>query len=122
MRLFSDFEKYKKIKLIEKNENSVTLEFSIPDTSPYYDGHFPGFPVLPAVAQVDLVVHFALEHFGINIGISKINRIKFSNIIRPENPLVLFIELGKKNIDFKISSPEGETVYSSGVMTISLIS
>jgi len=105
-------------KLIEKNENSVTLEFSIPGTSPYFDGHFPGFPVLPAVAQVDLVVRFASEHFGIGIGISKIKRIKFLNIIRPENPLILFIETDKTNIAFKISSPGGETVYSSGVMTI----
>jgi len=113
----TDFEKCNKVKLIEKNEKSVTLEFSVPGTSPYYDGHFPGFPILPAVAQVDLVVRFASEHFGINIGISKINRIKFINIIRPENPLVLFIEIDKGNIVFKISSSGGETVYSSGTMT-----
>jgi 3-hydroxymyristoyl/3-hydroxydecanoyl-(acyl carrier protein) dehydratase len=113
-----DFGKYNKIKVIEKNEKSVTLEFSIPETSPYFDGHFPGFPILPAVAQVDLVVRFASEHFGISIDISKINRIKFLDIIRPENPLVLFIEADNRKIVFKISSPGGETIYSSGVMTI----
>ncbi|MCL2043182.1 MAG: AMP-binding protein [Treponema sp.] len=126
-RLFSEgneqvnpyLRKYHNVKLIEKKENSIILEFSLHGTSHYYDGHFPGFPVLPAVAQVDLVVRFASEHFGINIGISKINRIKFLNIIRPENPLVLFIESDKKNIVFKYSSPGGEIVYSSGVMTIS---
>jgi hypothetical protein len=67
------------------------------------------------VAQVDLVVRFASEHFGISIGISKIKRIKFLNIIHPENPLILFIEADKRNIVFKISSPGDETVYSSGV-------
>ena len=105
-------------KIIEKNENSVTLEISVPASSPYFDGHFPNFPVLPAVAQVDLVVRSASEHFGINICISKINRIKFINIIRPDNPLILFIEAGNKNITFKISSPGGGTLYSSGVMAI----
>jgi len=119
----ADFGKYNKVKLIKKTENSVALEFSIPATSPYYNGHFPDLPILPGVAQVDLVVHFASEHFGISIGISKINRIKFINIIRPENPFVLFIEADKieadkKNIAFKFSSPGGETVYSSGTMTI----
>jgi acyl-CoA synthetase (AMP-forming)/AMP-acid ligase II len=116
----NDFVKYNKTKLIEKNEKSVTLEISIPDTSPYFDGHFPGFPVLPAVAQVDLVVHFASEYFGIRISVSKINRIKFLNIIRPGDPLVLFIETDKKNIVFKISSPGSETVYSSGVISVCL--
>jgi len=115
----ADFGKYNEVKLVAKNENSVALEFSIPDTSPYFDGHFPGFPVLPAVAQVDLVVRLASEHFGVNIGLSKINRVKFINIIRPGNPLLLFIEADKGNIVFNFSSPGGETVYSSGTMTIS---
>ena len=110
--------RYNKVKLIEKKETSLTLEFSIPETSPYFDGHFPDFPILPAVAQVDLVVRFASEHFGTSVCISKINRIKFLNIIRPGNPLVLFIEIDKRKINFKISSPGTETVYSSGVMTI----
>ena len=112
----ADVTQYNKVNLIEKTENSVTLELSIPQTSPYFDGHFPGFPVLPGVAQVDLVVHFAEKHFGITIDISKINRIKFSNLIRPDNPLVLFIKTENGNIAFKITSPEGETVYSSGTM------
>ena len=114
----TDVGKYNKVKLIEKTENSVALEFSIPETSPYFDGHFPGVPILPAVAQVDLIVRFAEEHFGISIDISKINRIKFSNPIRPDNLLLCFIESEKRNIVFKISSPEGETVYSSGTMTM----
>ena len=114
----ADVEKYNKVKLIEKAENSLALEFSIPETSPYFDGHFPGFPVLPAVAQVDLVVRFAEEHFGITIDISKINRIKFSNIVRPDNPLVLFLKRDSRNIVFKIASPDGETVYSSGTLTM----
>jgi len=114
----ADVTQYSKVNLIEKTETSVTLELSIPETSPYFDGHFPGFPVLPGVAQVDLIVRFAEEHFGVIIDVSKINRIKFSNPIRPDNPLVLFIKSDNQNIVFKIASPEGETVYSSGTMTM----
>ena len=114
----ADVTQYSKVNLIEKTETSVTLELSIPETSPYFDGHFPGFPILSGAAQVDLVVRFAEEHFCITIDISKIKRIKFSNIIRPDNQLVLFIKSDKGNIVFKIASPEGETVYSSGTMTM----
>ena len=111
-------ENYNKVKLIEKTENSVILQVSIPEASHYFDGHFPGFPVLPGVAQVDLVVCFAEEHFGITVDISKINRVKFANLIRPDDPIVLFIKSEKGNIVFKITSPGGETVYSSGTMTM----
>ena len=46
-------------KIIEKNENSVSLIFTIPKDSLYFDGHFPDYPILPAVAQIDIVVNFA---------------------------------------------------------------
>jgi len=103
-------------RIIQKTETSVSLEFSIPDTSPYFDGHFPGFPILPAVAQVELALRFASKYFGTSIGVSEIRKIKFSNLIRPFNPLVLTIDKKEKNISFKINSPSGETVYSRGTM------
>jgi 3-hydroxymyristoyl/3-hydroxydecanoyl-(acyl carrier protein) dehydratase len=105
-------------KIIEKTDNSVSLEFSIPGTSPCFDGHFPGFPILPAAAQADLTLRFASQYFGTRIEISEIRKIKFSNLIRPFSPVVLTIEKKGKNISFKMNSPSGETVYSCGTMVI----
>jgi len=105
-------------KVIEKDENSVTLEFSIPDTSPYFDGHFPGFPLLPAVAQIEMVLRFASLYLGTGIDVSEIPRIKCTNIIRPFTPLLLKIEKKNKNISFKTTSPDGITVYSLGTLEI----
>jgi uncharacterized membrane protein/acyl-CoA synthetase (AMP-forming)/AMP-acid ligase II len=113
--LFSD-EQGTGERIIYKNENSVSLEFSIPDTSPFFDGHFPGFPILPAVAQVELALRFAAKYFGTCIVVSEIRKLKFSNLIRPFTHLVITIDKNGKNISFKINSPSGETVYSSGTM------
>ena len=41
------------------NENSMA--WTVPHDLPYLDGHFPGLPVLPAVAMVDATTYI-LQH------------------------------------------------------------
>jgi acyl-coenzyme A synthetase/AMP-(fatty) acid ligase/3-hydroxymyristoyl/3-hydroxydecanoyl-(acyl carrier protein) dehydratase len=112
------FGKLDKEKIIEKTENSVSLEFSVPDTSPYFDGHFPGFPILPAVAQAELVLRFSARYFGTSIEPAEIKRVKFTNFIRPNAPLLLKIVKKEKSISFNISSSENDTVYSTGTVIL----
>ena len=116
----SGFDSLDMEKVIERNENSVTLEFSISGANPYYDGHFPGFPILPAVAQTELVLRFASRYLGTGIDVSEIRRIKFMNLVRPFIPLVLKLEKNEKNLSFRMSSPNGETVYSTGTLEMKL--
>jgi uncharacterized membrane protein/acyl-CoA synthetase (AMP-forming)/AMP-acid ligase II/3-hydroxymyristoyl/3-hydroxydecanoyl-(acyl carrier protein) dehydratase len=103
-------------KIIEKNENSVSVEFSIPGTSPYFDGHFNGFPILPAVAQAELIIRFAARHLGTAINPLEIKRVKFTNFIRPDTPLLLKLVKKEKSISFNLRSPENETAYSIGTI------
>ena len=106
------------VKVIEKTGNSVTLEFTVPAASPYFDGHFPDFPILPAVAQAEMVLRFAAEYLCTGIDIREIRRIKFSNFIQPDKIHFLKIEKNEKNLSFKIYAPKGGTVYSSGTIII----
>ena len=110
------FDALEKEKVIEKTDNSVSLELVIPDSSPYFDGHFPEFHLLPAVAQVELVIRFAARYLGTDIKISEIKRVKFTSFIRPGAPLLLKLTKKEKNISFTLSSPGGETVYSLGTV------
>ena len=105
-----------KEKIVERTENSVSLEFSVPGTSPYFDGHFPGFPILPAVAQTELVIRYAMRYLGTGIDPLEIKRVKFTNFIRPSTPLLLKLVKKEKSISFVISSPDNETVYSTGTV------
>jgi len=103
-------------KIIEKNENSVSVEFSIPGTSPYFDGHFNGFPILPAVAQAELIIRFAARHLGTAISPLEIKRVKFTNFIQPDTPLLLKLVKKEKSISFNLCSPENDTAYSIGTI------
>ena len=120
LRATDGFENLDGVMLTEKSENSVTVEFSVPDTNAYFDGHFPDFPVLPAVAQTEVVIRFASLHLGTGIDISEIRRIKFTNLIRPFTPLVLKLEKKGKTVSFRIHSPNGETSYSAGTLEMKL--
>jgi len=105
-------------KIIEKTENSVSLEFFIPDTSPYFDGHFPGLPILPAVAQTELIIRFAARYLKTGIDPLELKRVKFTNLIRPFTPLLLKLVKKEKTISFNIRSPKNETVYSTGTVIL----
>ena len=114
----SGFGSLEGVKLIEKSLNSVTIEFKVPGTSPYYDGHFPEFPILPAVAQMELVVRFASEYLDTGIDIPEIKRIKFSNFIRPNKLHYLKLNRDEKNLSFKVTSRDEKIVYSSGTIAL----
>jgi len=118
VKLLFSGEKMTEEKVIEKTDNSVSLEFSVPNTSPYFDGHFPGFPILPAVAQMELITCFASRYFGTGAGLSEIRRIKFTKLIRPFAPLLLNLAKKDNTVSFKMSSPDIETVYSSGTVVV----
>jgi 3-hydroxymyristoyl/3-hydroxydecanoyl-(acyl carrier protein) dehydratase len=105
-------------KIIKQTNSSVILEFTIPDSSDYFDGHFPGFPVLPAVAQIYIIMHCVSRYFGVSIRLSEIKRAKFTNIIQPNTPLVLYLKKKEKTIYFKIISPDEKTAYSAGILVL----
>jgi len=106
------------VKLVKREEDSVTLEFSVPASSPYYDGHFPDLPILPALAQVEMSVRFAAEHLGTGIDVQEIKRIKFSNLVIPGEPYHIKLTKNDKTLSFKVYSPGSEALYSSGTMML----
>jgi len=105
-------------KIIEKTDTSVTLEFSVPGSNPYFDGHFPEFKILPGVAQTELVIRYASRFLGTGIDISEIKRLKFASFIQPDTTAVLHLEKKENNISFKIFSLDKETAYSSGTLIL----
>ena len=115
----SYFSSVKEVKLIERTANSVSVEFSVSSDSPYFDGHFPEFALLPAVAQVELIIRFASEYLGTGVDISEMRRVKFMQFILPDSRLLLWMEKTEKNLSFKMISPKDKSLYSSGTLAIS---
>ncbi len=106
--------------LMSRKENNsiveVELEVNIPASSDYFDGHFPQFKLLPAVAQIDMVAHFAHRYFGTELSARDIKRFKFSNKILPDSVVIFKLKYdGEKNrLYFELSDFSANTVYASG--------
>ena len=75
-------------KKMESDEMAWSLDWEVPKALPYFDGHFPGNPVLPAVAVIDASVEFLRRALQLeNIELKAIHSAKFVSIIAPGMPV-----------------------------------
>ena len=104
-------------KIITKEENHIVLEFVIPEASDFFDGHFPEYKLLPAVAQFEIVTRFSRKYLNTQRYVPNIKRIKFSAPIRPDTKVALELtkNTAKGTVAFVLSDAavEGKN-YSSG--------
>ena len=107
--------------VVTRDENSVTLEFVIPATSDFFDGHFPQYKLLPAVAQFEVITRFSRKYFGTQRYVPNIKRIKFSAPIKPNTKIHLELtykkEKGTVTFTMADANVEGK-VYSSGSFAV----
>ena len=81
----------------------------------YFQGHFPGNPILPGIAQLHWAAGMAMRLFGYNEVPYEVKRLKFKNIIRPASVVELVLEgNGKAEVEFGFSS-EGQA-HSTGCL------
>lgn len=117
----TNFHDIKDEQIISKEEGKVVLEFVIPASSDFFDGHFPEYKLLPAVAQFEVVTRFSRKYFGTQRWVPSIKRIKFSAPIRPDTKihLELTYKAEKQSVTFNLSDANVEgKVYSSGTFNV----
>lgn len=94
---------------VECGGNSVRLTLHISPALDYFPGHFPGFPILPGVVQVDWVMRLAREYLGIpDDGFSALRALKFSSPVLPDTYLSLEInwQNNRQRLDFTYRTDE----------------
>ena len=69
---------------MHKEPGALSLKLVFPADSDFYDGHFPAFKLLPAVAQVDMVALLAHALLETPRAVQKIQRTKFSYPVLPD--------------------------------------
>ena len=100
-------------------ENEISADIHVPPDSPWFDGHFPGEPILPGVAQIGMVFDAIRRARNRELKISSVRRVRFKRIIRPDDQLKIIVSPLKKEADsysFRILIQD-EAV-CGGVMTV----
>ena len=73
-------------------QTSVTVHAD----SPWFSGHFPDNPILPGIAQLEMIVKLVSEAAGIPLKLTGMSRVKFRKIVRPGDLLDIQVAPGTK--------------------------
>jgi len=110
---------YKLNKVTRSAEHEISADIHVPSDSPWFDGHFPGAPILPGVAQIGMVFDAIRKAHNQELTVSSVRRVRFKGIIRPDDRLKIIAAPLKQEADsysFRILIQD-ETV-CSGVMAV----
>lgn len=105
---------------IIKEDQHVALKLHVSGQSDFFDGLFPEFKLLPAVAQIEIITRLAGIYFGTKRFIPSIRRIKFSSPILPDAEVLLEMKYDseRSSVSYTLSDFSHETVYSTGTFKV----
>ena len=72
--------------------SQAELNLTIPHNLSWFDGHFPGRPILPGVVQTHWAHHYGHKFFPIHTAFSHLEVIKFQQVIRPGESIQLSLQ------------------------------
>src|SRR5277367_2709214 len=72
--------------------NRVELNLMIPCGLIYFRGHFPNFPILPGIVQIEWAMEYARRYFGLALASVGTLQVKFRQPICPGDHLWLTLE------------------------------
>ena len=96
-------------RLLGHDASSARLRLAIDAELPWFDGHFPGAPIVPGVTQVDWAIGFARELFALPPVFRGLEALKFQQVIVPggEVELELAFSAERGQLTFRLSSAAG---------------
>jgi 3-hydroxymyristoyl/3-hydroxydecanoyl-(acyl carrier protein) dehydratase len=102
------------VRSVAAEAGQVVLHLDLPADLACFQGHFPGFPVLAGVVQLDWVMQLGAVHLSCGNPSATDFRIKFKRVITPGSPLTLTLchDVAGRRLDFVYRS--GAKVASQG--------
>jgi 3-hydroxymyristoyl/3-hydroxydecanoyl-(acyl carrier protein) dehydratase len=105
--------------MMQSEENEISADIHVPSDSSWFDGHFPGEPILPGVAQIGMVVDAIRKARNQDLKISSVRRVRFKRIIRPDDQLkIIAVPLKQEAGSYSFRILIRDEAVCSGVMTV----
>jgi 3-hydroxymyristoyl/3-hydroxydecanoyl-(acyl carrier protein) dehydratase len=107
------------IRISEKNPEEIQAEVSISENSPWFTGHFPEEPILPGIAQIQIVLDTVKKAFDKQVNLLTVNRVRFKQKVRPGDLVgVIVAKKEKGGYAFRIVS--NDEIVASGSMSLDI--
>ena len=96
------------------SDAGIIYELLVPAELEYFNGHFPGTPILPGVVQIGWAQSFTDRQQLLQGHVYKLEQLKFQAVIVPGDKVILRLQLDpiKNNVVFSFESVRGR--HSSG--------
>jgi 3-hydroxyacyl-[acyl-carrier-protein] dehydratase len=75
-----------------ETSSAISARGVVPVKSAWFDGHFPGTPILPGVAQLAMIVDILTETLGRTVTVTSASRVRFKSVIRPGDEVTVDIK------------------------------
>ena len=82
---------YSLLSLKKNTDNTLSASVTVGDDSPWFSGHFPDNPILPGIAQLNIIAEVIALSRQENLCIKTLRRVKFKKIVQPGERLELHI-------------------------------
>jgi len=86
--------------------------------SPWFSGHFPGDPILPGVAQLNMVTECIEQVLQQKLVLRNLARVKFKKLIRPGDVLDIHATAGKQKYNYTFSIQHNNQQVCSGRLVL----
>ena len=101
------------------SSNEIIMEAEVGPDSPWFSGHFPGEPILPGVAQLEMALDAIKRLNQKSLRISGVKRVRFKQVIRPDDKLRITVAPHKKDtLSYLFRIMVNGELASSGILMV----
>jgi 3-hydroxymyristoyl/3-hydroxydecanoyl-(acyl carrier protein) dehydratase len=92
---------------LRRSGSRLELDLRIPAQLEYFPDHFPRFPMLPGVVQLDWAIACGREHLNLQGNFRGLSNLKFQHPILPGAQITLLLALEKPGeLSFAYRNPQ----------------
>ena len=107
---------YSLIELKKTEQDKIIARVTTDHNALWFSGHFPGDPILPGIAQLDMVADCIAASREDAVFMSGLSRIRFKKIVRPGEQLDILVTSGNKRDQYTFRITSGNQDVCSGTM------
>ena len=99
---------------LETKDAWACFDVVVDGDSPLFEGHFPGHPVLPAVAQIDLLAVLLRRIHGASACLTGVDGARFERPVRPGDRLRVRLSAGARELLVRFRIDRSGSIVSRG--------
>lgn len=99
-------------------DGTLSADVHIPTDALWFDGHFPGWPVLPGIAQLGMVFDVVRHALNGPVRVAEVSRVRFRQMIAPDDRLTVVTESRPGDGRYAFRITRGGEVVCTGTMTV----